>query len=336
MVYAHPNETMNSTPFTEKSQLLDKFPSASSGGSANARSQSSVPNKLSISLTNTAGIADFLKQELVCTTLDELHPHLHYVARRSSASINAIHEHLLRGRTVKLTEDPGLHLVWYYKELYLKPMPHCLLSFSFWEKYLAKSQQEVVDKSSLRPAALGFVRSYAYLIRHESDFAIAQQNKLLPDALLYHDFQGFIDPFRAIPDDAVSPRWEFGQLRLTRLNWAVRLLQPPSRRGRGGLERLYYQQVYWQTGQFLETFVTPLLFLFGTFSVILSAMQVALAAHFDPWKAFNKISEGFSVAVIVLLAALFLIIIMIVAVVLVSQFCFAWRSQRRPKCSSPT
>jgi hypothetical protein len=67
------------------------------------------------------------------------------------------------------TSIPGLHLVWYYKELYVKPLPKCLFSYGFWEKHLTEQEQSS-NKSSKRRAALGFVRSYAYLIRHESDF----------------------------------------------------------------------------------------------------------------------------------------------------------------------
>jgi hypothetical protein len=81
----------------------------------------------------------------------------------------SFNENLLKGRTVKITENPGLHLVWYYKELYVKPLPKCLFSYGFWEKHLTEQEQSS-NKSSKRRAALGFVRSYAYLIRHESDF----------------------------------------------------------------------------------------------------------------------------------------------------------------------
>jgi hypothetical protein len=125
-------------------------------------------------------IADFLKEELGCPELDELYSHLYLVARKAGDHIDPLHEHLLKGRTVCITENPDLHLVWYYKQLYVKPLPKFLLSFDFWEKHLAETTQYSPNSSSIQPdairrAALGFVRSYSYLICHESDFLIAKK-----------------------------------------------------------------------------------------------------------------------------------------------------------------
>jgi hypothetical protein len=323
---------MTAIPFDQSSQLIDKLSSASPSVARHAPTtepQSSVPNEPSILFTDTAQVAEFLKQELGCSTIDELYHRMHYVARKSGSHIDPLHEHLIRGRTVKITENPNLHLVWHYKELYVKPLPYCLFSFLFWERHLVEVRQQTEDKASIRRAAVGFVRSYAYLIRHESDFRIAQDSKLIPDGASYLDFQKYIGHFRNILDDDVSPRWEFGQLRLTRLNWAVRLCQPASRKGKGIMQRLYYQEIYWQTGQFVQIFGAPLLFFFAAFSLILSAMQVVLAALESPWNAFKKASWGFSVAVIILLVVFSLLIIVVVAIILMSQFCFAWRSHRK-------
>jgi hypothetical protein len=129
----------------------------------------------------------------------------------------------------------------------------------------------------------------------------------------------------------VSSRWEFGQLRLTRLNWAVRLFQPSSRKGYGYMHRLYYQQMYWQTEQFLEVFGAQLLFLFATFSLILSAMQVILAALSSPWDAFKSVSWGFPITVIIFLAALLLGIIPMVAFILLPQLGFAGGLKEEPE-----
>jgi hypothetical protein len=320
---------MTSIPFNQTLQLIDKLEGTKTA--SHPETQTSIPNEPFVLNTDTKAVADFLNKELACPVIDELLPHMHFVARKSGVHIDPLHEHLLKGRTVKITENPGLHLVWYYKELYVKPLPQCLFSYGFWEKHLTEQEQSS-NKSSKRRAALGFVRSYAYLIRHESDFRIAQGSHLVPQEISYFDFQNYVEHFRDSLDDAVSPRWHFGQLRLTRLNWAVRLLQPSSRKGKGILQRLFYQELYWQTGQVLDEFGAPLLFLFATLSLILSAMQVILAGRSqDPWVVFVNVSWGFSVAVIVLLAVVFFSMALIVTLILFSQLGFAWREARKPR-----
>jgi hypothetical protein len=219
-------------------------------------------------------VNDFLHLEVACPVIDELYDHLYLFAKKSSSHVNPLHAHLRKARSIFITENPGLHLVWYYGMLYVKPIPHCLLNFDFWQRYLqpqiSNGEGEIAqmfDHTALSPncrAAIGFLRTYGYMIRHESDFRIAKASRLLPDDTTYADFQKFIDPFRRIPDAATSPRYHYGQLRLTRLNWAVRIFR----------FSWYYQTIYIQTGQYLERFAAPLLFLFASLTLIISSMQV--------------------------------------------------------------
>src|SRR5947207_13639583 len=70
----------------------------------------------------------------------------------------------------------------------------------------------------------------------------------------------------------------------------------------------FYHAIYWHTGQYLEQFVAPLLFLFACFTLILSSMQVAFAAlPQDKWTAFSRTSYGFSIAMIIFIAVVFFI-----------------------------
>ncbi|KAK1968305.1 hypothetical protein LY78DRAFT_440845 [Colletotrichum sublineola] len=84
--------------------------------------------------------------------------------------------------------------------------------------------------SEHRGKALGFMRSYERLIRYPSDFELAKEAHLImscsipsrgektsPTELTYADFAAFIRSFSNISDAEVSPRWHFGQLRLSRL-----------------------------------------------------------------------------------------------------------------------
>lgn len=275
--------------------------------------------------SNAAGT---LLEDLSCAVLEALYPHLDLISRKSSSHIDPLHVHLRRGRNIQITEDTRLHLVWHADKVHIKPLPNHLLSFKFWEENLTPG-------SDGRPHAIGFVRTYAHLIRHRSDFHIAQKEDLIPDSdsdkLQYGDFQDFLQHFRAIGDGQVSPRWEFGQFRLVWLNWAVRVFQPSTTAAQGGmLHALFYEQTYTQTGQFVREFGAPLLFIFATLSLILSAMQVVLAARADnPWSGFASVSAGFSVAVIFLLVAVFVALFAVSVVVLTLQFGFALRERRR-------
>lgn len=145
------------------------------------------------------------------------------------------------------------------------------------------------------------------------------------------DFEKFIRNFRTIADSEVSPRWEFGQLRLGWLNWAVRVFQPKVIESRGGMfRRLFYEGRYHQTRQFVREFGTPLLFIFATLSLILSAMQVVLEARpNNSWPGFVSVSVWFSIAVIIILSAIFFFILLVIVVVLIIQLGFAFRARRR-------
>ena len=77
-----------------------------------------------------------------------------------------------------------------------------------------------------RKTALGFLRSYAFLIRHPSDLKIAREVGLIPDLesttpnpspqITWTTWAIFISHFQSIPDSAVSKRYHFGHLRLGR------------------------------------------------------------------------------------------------------------------------
>jgi len=280
--------------------------------------------------------------------LDELYPNLDFVARKSSLHIDPIHKHLQKCRKIIITEDPKLHLIWNYGIVYLKPLPHYLLSHSFWNEHLGPG-------SPHRGEALGFVRSYARLIRHHSDFVLGQEARLIPlsspssdlspsahlqppeptGELTYTAFSTFLRHFSDIPDADVSPRWRFGQLRLSRLNWAVRVFQPKTSTEQGLLHRIYYEQQHWQTGQFLNEFAATFLFLFATLSLILSGMQVVLAAESNErgknWHVFADVSAWFSVAIIIIIAVLFVGLGAIAVVVWAWQFQFSCRSWKRSR-----
>ncbi|KAF2095015.1 hypothetical protein NA57DRAFT_10447, partial [Rhizodiscina lignyota] len=221
----------------------------------------------------------FIRQEVECRILDELAPYFFIFAKRSASHIDTLHDYVGTRRGITISEDPGLHLVRDHAVFYIKPLPHCLLNYSFWKQYLVPPSSSASSSPTISTAyrsALGFLRSYGCLIRHESDFRLAQTALLIPQHVSYTTFQHFIQPFRELPDTTVSPRYQYGHIRLTRLNLAVRLLRPVST---GKRFPWPYHRMHWHSDQYLAQFAAPLLFLFACLTLVLSSMQVGLAAQ---------------------------------------------------------
>lgn len=257
------------------------------------------------------------------TFLEALYPHLDLITQKSSFHIDALHVHLRKRREIRITESASLHLIWEAGTVYVKPLPACLFDPIFWDAHL-------LPGSDVRRGAIGFARTYAHLIRHRSDFNIALAQNLIPpfkDRPLHSDFEAFIRPFRGVRDAEVSRRWEFGQVRLGWLNWAIRIFQPRTP-GRGLLGRLFYTKQYQQTGQLMREFGAPLLFVFAALTLVLSAMQVVVEAKEREWRAFADVSAWFSVVVILVLVAVFLELGIVAGGVLGWQLGFAMRSWR--------
>ncbi|KAF2688348.1 hypothetical protein K458DRAFT_440040 [Lentithecium fluviatile CBS 122367] len=164
----------------------------------------------------------------------------------SSSNINALHRQRVKGREIIVTEDPRLHL------MYLSESSDCLGN----------------HQSNICKATTGFLRTYRYLIQHESDFNIAQQDglNLIPKDVNWASFCRFSAELCHIEDSDVSGRYRYGELRLTRLNLYAPLL----------LRKFHYEQVHGQYGDFFGQLYGPVLFVFAVVSIILSAMQVSI------------------------------------------------------------
>ena len=242
---------------------------------------SHVPDQPTIPLDPTS-VNEFLAQELATPLLDELTPRLWLFATRSGDHIYPLNRQNFERRKVIVTEKPGLHLLWFHSELYLKPIPPCLLNHAFWQEFLGVSNSK--DSVTFdRKVALGFLRSYAFLIRHRSDLTLAIQHGLVPESTTWPEWSVFIDHFRHLHDDEVAPRYYYGQIRLTRLNSAVRLFQP-----RGSRCWWYYHQRHEQTSSYLLNLFAPLLFVFASLSLALAAMQVILSSPQDEFLASDS------------------------------------------------
>jgi hypothetical protein len=210
-----------------------------------------------------------------------------------------------------ITEDPELHLLWSTDKIYIKPLPQYLMNYAFWKCFLSEATPD------LRKAALGYVRSYYYLILHQSDFDIAIEKKLIYSTMDFAGVLYFLRSFRDIGDDAVTPRYHYGELRLSRLNFFSRVYR----------FELFNREVHWRYDDYFAQIIAPTVFIFATVSVALAAMQVVLAAeqlgHTSTWMAFIFTSQWYSVTCLFLAAACSIFFPTMVCIFLIKEFAYA-------------
>lgn len=284
-------------PFDEEHQLHELH-------SADPPYHDRLPSQPLLSIvSDPKRLFEFLDQHLLTTDLDHMAPNLWLMATQSGLHVSPLHHQKIKGRRIELTEDPGLHLVWIDDRIFIKPLPPYLQSFAFWVKYLkgtiptepdAKSPEIMfphwnLQKGRISKAALGLLRSYALLIRHSSDLDLAIDCRLLPPETSFLSFCLFASRFLSITDSEVSPRYGYGELRLTRLNFWSKIF----------LGRWNYMTVHRQYSQYFQRVYGPLLFTFGFFSVVLSALQVEMAVESvwssNQWTGFWTFSRAFSI-----------------------------------------
>lgn len=237
-----------------------------------------IPGEPAIPL---AGIEDFLQRELATPILDELYNVLHIFARKLSSNIDALHVQNLKGRRIVPVENPRFHLIRQEKSVFIKPIPVCLLNYDFWTQYLASNLHIPTgilhESDCYRANALGFLRSYSHLIQHQSDLRIAKEHGLIPEDITWAEWSKFIHGFRLLGDENVARRYHYGQIRLTRLNWAIFIFRPKS----AGNRLRFYHESPWSALAFVQHAAVPLAFIFASVSLILSSMQVMLSVPDD-------------------------------------------------------
>ncbi|KAL4773001.1 hypothetical protein BDW60DRAFT_222174 [Aspergillus nidulans var. acristatus] len=310
------------------------FPEIAALSPASSQSLDCVPGQPDVSLGQD-DVSLFLAQDLETPILDELYPNLWLVARKSGANIDPLHQQKAKGREITLLENPQLHLVWLHNKVYIKPLPEYLLNHYFWATCLSPDS-EIPSNADLSPnkrlTALGFVRSYAHLIKYRSDFALAQELHLIPDSIEWAAWCRFIQYFRNYNDNQVAKRYHYGQLRLSRLNWAVRLFQPPSANA-----VWFYQVPYWSIQTFLRHITAPLIFGFAIISVVLSSMQVLLSASTDnPELGLLSVSQNqllrqacwaYSISMLILSALISTLLFVVPVTVLIWQISWGFRKR---------
>ena len=283
-----------------------------------------VPGNPRVSLLPKV-VYNYLSSELETPLLDEVYEKLWFFARKDGYRIDTLHTHQVKGRNIIPTEDSRLHLIWSQEKIFVKPIPECLFNHEFWARYLCSSSQsfsagsfQILSEPTIpvfdHSVTIGFLRSYACLIKYQLDFAIAKELHLIPEGVDWIQWAIFIGHFHRFGDQSVAKRYHFGQLRLSRLNWVVRIFRP-----KHAPNMWFYETPYSSTTDFISKATIPLAFWFASVSLALSSMQVALAVPEDIlWfqsssanglREISRIFWIFSIAVVLLWVAIWVLLL---------------------------
>ncbi|KAJ6072952.1 hypothetical protein N7467_011037 [Penicillium canescens] len=228
-----------------------------------------LPGHPRIKMSDHKGVFDFIRQEVWSDDLESISGRLWWMSKQDSSNISPLHRQRVKGRQIIITEDPRLHLVWIDDRIFLKPLPQYIMSYVFWDTFMS-DPSKYGAAVKLRKAALGYLRTYFYLIQYESDLRIAQDPALclVPKEVTWPQFCQFTSRFNDITDNEVSGRYHYGEIRLTRLNYYAPILL-----GKG-----HYQRVNHQYRAYFARIQGPAISAFAFFSILLNCMQVNLAA----------------------------------------------------------
>lgn len=218
-----------------------------------------------------------LVSEFSMTELNEIHRHL-WIAG-SYGNISTIHHQRVLLRDIIPSELPRLHLVWFDRTIYIKPLPDCLLDAS---SYSCKD----TDPSGF---VVGFLRSYCCLIQFPVDLAIAKKSHLISKDVTWEQWTTVRKKILVETENSYfNRRYEYGELRMNRLDIIYRLT------GRGLTYFTVHRTYKTYFAQYFSLFAT----VFAFVAIILTAMQVLVAIRGIP-ETLAVTSYRFSVAVLV-------------------------------------
>jgi len=204
-------------------------------------------------------------------------------------------------RTILVTEDPSLHLVWYQSTILIKPLPRCLLVHSFWKDWICPAASEknslsTESKGVIWREANGLMWTYASLIKHESDFRIAREIGLLPDQMTWSRWcllrLDVLDALSGDDPDTMTPRYHYGELRLGRLNLVYRVFR---------FNLLGYHYVYRDYNAFFNAMFGWLLLVFAYATVASGAFQTVMGVDSAP-QSLKDVGYWFSVVLLAVIA----------------------------------
>ncbi|KAF2845558.1 hypothetical protein T440DRAFT_264230 [Plenodomus tracheiphilus IPT5] len=299
-------ETASNIPLTD----LDSLPTITDKGGKGHK----------IVLANNA-IEQFLDDALDLDRLNRIHGLLWMAGRPMRA--RPLHRYKMMGFNVLPTQQMDLHLLKFSNNMILKPLPEWMVSYDFWTKYIC-------PKKELHHSACGFLLSYVWLITTPLDLKLAHEETLLPSFVTWHWWKDFVTDFYGHVDinslHQVHPRYQFGELRLSRINSIYRTRYFSTNFVRGYLYGYNRYVVFFQRN------FSWILSVFVLFSLVLSAMQVGTSLkELEGNQTFLKGSYGFVVLNMVCVVAVMAVLVVVFAFIFLFNMGAAIDHVRREK-----
>ena len=227
--------------------------------------------------------------------LNEIHGWLGIAG--SFDNISPLHHQKLLQREILPTAASRLHLIWFGRTIFIKPLPDCSVNEEFFTNTVCANPEVYALVS-------GFLRSYCYLITCNVDLEMAKDLHLISREVTWKRWHvvrtSVIDSLpkdvidSMIESDQMNKRWRYGELRLARLNWIYQFT------GRGVVYFTSHREYGTYFSDYFKTFITVFAFL----TTILSAMQVIVSVNEKP-SELNTICHRFAVGALVLVAVCF-------------------------------
>lgn len=256
--------------------------------------------------------AEFLITNFSMAELNAIHDHLWIAGSRGN--ISALHHQRVLLRDIIPSELARLHLVWFERTIYIKPLPDGLLDDSLCFR-------EGFDPSG---SVVGFLRSYCSLIQYPIDLAIAKETNLISKNVEWKEWANFRKAtFTKTEEFHLNRRYTYGELRLDRLDIIYRLTFR-------GLSYFTVHRTYkTYFAQYLSLFATSFAFV----AIVLTAMQVLVAVPNVP-ETVTTTSYRFSVAVLVAVSVCFGYILLVFLFMVLYNLVLAWLAHSGDKASS--
>lgn len=231
-------------------------------------------------------VVEDLSKDFSMKDLNDIHQHLWMVGSRDN--ISPLHHQRVLLRTIIPSERSRLHLVWFNRTIYIKPLPDYLLNAQYYADV-------VCDNEDLYKLIVAFLRSYCSLIQFPTDLEIARDIYLLSKNVTWEQWADFRQAvLNKTNSHDINSRFQYGELRLHRLDLIYRFT------GRG----ITYFTVHRTYTTYLQEYFTLFAAAFGFVAVILTAMQVLVSIDPVP-PALLTVCYRFSVTVLVLICVCF-------------------------------
>ena len=296
---------MNTTP-------ASSFPLSDRKRSANPTAGAQAPLSAQGPSGTDTPTGQFMVSDLSMTVLNAIHHHL-WIAG-SYGNISPLHHQRVILRDIIPSELPQLHLVWFDRKIYIKPLPDCLF-------YDSHSLSQDFDYTGV---VAGFIRSYCSLIQYPVDLVIAKESNLITKDVTWDQWATFRDSALTKTGDLnINKRYEYGELRLNRLDIIYRFT------GRG----LTYFTVHRTYKTYFVKYFSIFATVFAFVAIVLTAMQVLVTIEGIPERVATT-SYRFSVAVLIGVCLCFGSILSIFVSMFVYNLILTRLAHRRDKAST--